>query len=231
MAKASKPKTPINETKRAKTVLRHAKASIKHFGEAFDTVRKNRKASGPPTAGEQDLIRASLVFSAAGLDSVAKELIRGSIKTLADNELAVQAGLEEFARRQLREDSDGLSQNEGAKFLAKILASTSPYNRLIESYIIYLTGNSLQSVDELFKTANALCIDNSFIGKKKDKLRESFEIRNKIIHELDVRFNVELGQKKRNSRQKADLEERAQLLLDTANQFITAVDKKIISYA
>ena len=63
MVKDIIPQTPIKETTRAKTVLRHAKASVKHFCEAFDTVRKNRKASGPPTAGEQDLIRAALVFS------------------------------------------------------------------------------------------------------------------------------------------------------------------------
>lgn len=98
--------TPV-ETDRAEIVLKQAKLSIKHFRSAFDTVRKARKASGPPTAGEQDLIRASLTFAAAGLDSVIKELIKGSIKSLAEKDTDVQKGLEEYARRQLRDDSDG----------------------------------------------------------------------------------------------------------------------------
>lgn len=48
----------VLETDRAEIVLSHAKLLIKHFREALATVQKARNASGPPTAGEQDLIRA-----------------------------------------------------------------------------------------------------------------------------------------------------------------------------
>lgn len=221
-------KTPTpKETDRAEIVLKQAKLSIKHFRAAFDTVRKERKASGPPTAGEQDLIRASLTFAAAGLDSVIKELIKGSIKSLAEKDTDVQKGLEEYARRQLRNDTDGSFAKNSANFIAKILVSSSPYEQLIENYTLHLTGSSLQSVDQLFKASSALGIKVDIVNKKGKELREIFEVRNKIIHELDVRFDIKTGQKARNSRTKKDLNEMSNLLLNVADNYINAVNKKI----
>lgn len=218
--------TPV-ETDRAEIVLKQAKLSIKHFRTAFDTVRKARKASGPPTAGEQDLIRASLTFAAAGLDSVIKELIKGSIRSLAEKDAEVQKGLEEYARRQLRDDSDGSFAKNSANFIAKILVSSSPYEQLIENYTLHLTGSSLQSVDQLFKASSALGIKVDIVNEKGKELREIFKIRNKIIHELDVRFDIKAGQKARNSRTKKDLNEMSNLLLNVADNYIEAVNKKL----
>ena len=222
----TKQPTP-KETDRAELVLKQARLSIKHFRAAFDTVRKARKASGPPTAGEQDLIRASLTFAAAGLDSVIKELIKGAIRALAATDPEVQKGLEQYARRQLRDDTDGAFAKESASFIAKILVSPSPYEQLIENYTLHLTGNSLQSVDQLFMASSALGVKISVINTKSNELREIFDIRNKIIHELDIRFGAASGQKARNSRTKKDLDEKTDLLLDVAKQYIDAVNKKL----
>lgn len=221
----SKP-TPT-ETDRAELVLTHTKYSIKHFREAFDTIRKARSASGPPTAGEQDLIRASLTFAAAGLDSVLKELIKGSIRTLAEKDAGVQKGLEEYARRQLRNENDGGTAKDSTSFLAKILTSQSPYEQLIDNYTLYLTGNSLQSTEELFKASSALGVNINTLKTKESELKEAFEIRNKIIHELDVRFDVKHGQKQRNSRTKNQLNEKTDLVIKVADEFIKAVNKKL----
>ncbi len=155
-----KKKVTPEETDRAELVLKQAKSSIKHFREAFDTVRTARNASGPPTVGEQDLIRASLIFAAAGLDSVIKELIKGSIKSLAKKDPAVQFGLKEHTRRQLRDDKDS------SNLIAKILVSTSPYEQLIGDYTQHLIGSSLQSVEELFKAAHALGIHIEIVNQK-----------------------------------------------------------------
>lgn len=226
----AKKSTP-NETDRAEIVLRHAKLSIKHFRNAFDTVRKARNASGPPTAGEQDLIRASLTFAAAGLDSTIKELIRGSVRSLAEHDAEVQKGLEEYTRRQLKDDKDGTLAKDGASFLAKILVSTSPYDQLLENYTNFLTGSSLQSVDELFRASSALGIKVSIVNSKSKEIREIFQIRNMIIHELDVRFDVKTGQKARNSRTKKSLDEMSNLLLNIAAEYIKAVNNKLLEYA
>ncbi len=226
---AKKP-TP-KETDRAEIVLGQSKLSISHFRKAFATVREARKATGAPTAGEQDLIRASLTFAAAGLDSTIKELIKGSVRTLAKHDAEVQRGLEEYAKRQLRDDKDGALAKNGASFLAKILVSISPYDQLLENYTKHLTGNSLQSIDELFKASSALGIKVSIVNSKSKELREIFQIRNKIIHELDVRFDVKPGQKARNSRTKKDLDNMSDLLLKVADEYITAVNFKLLKYA
>lgn len=215
------------ETDRAEIVLKQARLSIKHFRDAFTTVRKERGASGPPTAGEQDLIRASLTFAAAGLDSVIKELIKGSLKALTEKDTEVQKGLEEYARRQLKDDTDGSLAKNSANFIAKILVSRSPYEQLVENYTLHLTGSSLQSVDQLFKASNALGIKVGVVNTKSSELKTIFEIRNKIIHELDVRFDIKAGQKVRNSRTKKRLDEMSDLLLTVAEQYIEAVNLKL----
>ena len=107
MAKRKKKPKPPAETERARKVLAQARDSVKGFLKAFDTVRRARNAKGNPTDEEQDLLRASLVFAAAGLDSVAKELIKGSIRTLAGSDSDVQRELETFVRRQIRGDEIG----------------------------------------------------------------------------------------------------------------------------
>ena len=224
-------KTTFKETDRAEFVLKQTKVSVKHFREAFEMVRKSRNASGPPTAGEQDLIRASLTFAAAGLDSTIKELVKGSVRALAEHDPEVQRGLEEYTKRQLKDDKDGSLAKGASSFLAKILVSASPYDQLLDNYTRHLTGSSLQSVDELFKASSALGIKVSMVNSKSKELRDIFFIRNKIIHELDVRFDVKHGQKARNSRTKKGLDEMSNLLLKVAEEYIKATNTKLLGYA
>ena len=68
------------------------------------------------------------------------------------------------------------------------------------------------------------------INSKSKELKEIFDIRNKIIHELDVRFDAKHGQKSRNSRTKKGLDEMSDLLLKVAEDFIKAVNKKLLDY-
>ena len=120
---------PPDETVRAHKVLDQARDSVGGFLRAFDTVRQTRGARGNPTDEEQDLLRAALVFAAAGLDSVTKELIKGSIRELAASDPDVQTELETFVQRQLRGDTDEPDAVGGTRFLAKILVAGSPQDR------------------------------------------------------------------------------------------------------
>ena len=216
------------ETKKARQAQKHAKSSAKNFHSAFTTVRKARNAAqGPPTDGEQDLIRAALVFAAGGLDVTVKELIRDSLKKLASFDEDVAAGFEKFTQRQLRSDLALTGSSDPSKFLAQILVSTSPYERLIEKYIYDLTGSSLQSVDELFKAASALDISDAFIKEHQTKLKEAFNVRNSIIHELDINFEAGVGQRQRKSRTKSKLEEYSNLMLKVAEDFIKQTEAKL----
>ena len=97
----------------------------------------------------------------------------------------------------------------------------------MDSYIYELTGSSLQSFDELAKAAGALGITVGILTEKKNELVEVFKTRNKIIHELNVKFESQQGVRERNNRTKTQLENEASLLLSLAEKFIEAVDMKI----
>jgi len=139
-----------NDKLKARTILDSSRSSAESFLKAFDTVRRARNANqGRPKNEEQDLLRASLVFAAAGLDSMLKELIRDTIKKLAETDSKVQTELEKFVQRQIRGDSEDPETVSGHKFLASVLLAASPQDRIIEGYIRELTGSSLQSADQL----------------------------------------------------------------------------------
>jgi len=208
------------ETSKAKKVVNHAKDSVKGFLDAFTAVRAHRNAGrGAPTDEDQDLARAALVFAAAGLDSCIKHLIKDSIHSLSIFDLKVGEQLGKFVKKLIRTDSPDR--------LAVALLADSPRQNLVDSYIYEITGSSLQSFEELAKAAGALGIKIDILTEKKTELVEVFKTRNKIIHELDVKFEAQQGVRERNNRTKTQLEDEAKLLLSIAEKFIAAVDKKI----
>ena len=92
------------------------------------------------TDEEQDLLRAMLVMSAAGLDSMAKQLVRDALPVLVKADSSVRQGLEKFAARRIRGDPDSPDPVDGARFLSRVLAATDQQEQVIEEYIGDLTG-------------------------------------------------------------------------------------------
>jgi len=216
------------ECERADTVLDMARDSVKNFLDTYEKVRKARNAGqGAPMDNEQDLLRAALVFAAAGLDSTLKELIKGSVRPLSKIDPNVQDQFETFVQRKLRGDSDEPGPAPGYKFLASIIASALPQERLLNDYVLYLTGSSLQSVDQLFKSASALGAETKLIADNKTELTKIFSARNQIIHELDVKFTGKVGHRQRNRPKKKEIEKQCKLLLDVAAAIIASVRKNL----
>lgn len=203
------------ETQKARKVLAHAKDSV----DAFTVTRRARNARGAPTDEDQDLARAALVFAAAGLDSSIKHLMKESLQSLADFDVGVGQQFHKFVKK--------LVADESPNRLASALLADSPRRHLLDSYIYELTGSSLQSFEELGKASGALGIEVTALAQKKKQLVEVFRVRNKIIHELDVRFEAQQGRRDRNSRSKTDLERDAKLLIKIGNDFVAAVEKKL----
>lgn len=172
-------------------------------------------------------MRASVVFAAAGLDAVVKELIREAIRALAEHEPDVQKELETFVQRQLRGDSDEADATVGRKFLASILVSNSPQKRLIDEYILELTGSSLQSVSQLHKAAKALGLAAADVGIRNDELRPIFDARNKMIHELDVNLDKTAARRNQNSRTTDSMKNWSDKLLFVAEELVKGVEKKL----
>lgn len=112
---------------------------------------------------EMDLLRAAIVFAAAGLDTTLKELIRCALPAIVTvNELARQK-FETFAEEHLGSKRNLLN----FEYLAAILTSPqAPRATLLNRYARALTGESLQSVAQVSNAAGALGISDAALRKR-----------------------------------------------------------------
>lgn len=90
-----------------------------------------------------------------------------------------------------------------------------------------MTGDSLQSPDQVMKTATALGLDTGKLAIDVSKLRKVFGARNTIIHELDI--DLDGKTRKRNNRRRDPMEKDATLLLDLSSRFVDEVERKLQS--
>jgi hypothetical protein len=109
--------------------------------------------------------------------------------------------------------------------LLSYLADRTPRRRLIEEYIKELTGESLQSVEEILRTAAALGLDHKVLELDIPKLKEIFGIRNRIIHELDI--DLDAPKRKRRVRAQADLLDNSDQILSVTRAVLEALDAKL----
>jgi len=173
---------------KAAVILERRHDSADALLKAFELAHEKRGTRrGMTTDDEQDLLRAMLVMAAAGLDSMLKQLIRDAMSALVKVSPPVREGLEKFVTRSIRGDAESLESLSGSKFLGRVLAAESPQTQVIEEYIRDLTGGSLQSAPELAKTTAALGL--SRVKVDVHRFEEVFDIRNKIIHELDINLD------------------------------------------
>lgn len=217
-------KSDTGAASNARLILTYAHDSAISFEEAFRTVRAARGAkTGTSTDEEQDLVRAMLVFAAAGLDSTIKQLIRDALPELSGIDDQVAERLEAFVSKQVRVESDGA--RGAGKFLARVLTADDPRRQVIEAYILELTGSSLQSADELMKACNALGLEPKKVKVDKKALTPIFRIRNEIIHELDINFDH--VNRNRESRSLKLMSRHSNQLLEVGEAIVAAVEAKL----
>jgi hypothetical protein len=191
---------------------------------AFELVRQQRgNPRGVLTDNEQDLLRAMLVMAAAGLDSMVKQLIRDALPRLARADDTVREELEKFIARSIRGDPALAEPANASKFFARILAAGSTQAKVIEEYVRDLTGGSLQSTSELNRVTAALGVQGIHLDQI--ALRGIFDVRNKIIHELDI--NLSGDRRRRNDRGIEDMKRFATTLIETAELILEAVHGKL----
>jgi len=178
------PRNPLLE--RAYLILQYTHDSARALLEALRKVREERRAGrGALTDEEQDLLRAMLVMAASGLDAMTKEILRSVLPPLCKKDEEVKSSFQKFVERKLKGDGR-------EKFLSLILTAENVQESLIEQYVDELTGNSLQSVDALYKAVNALGLFEVFDQEnvRSDDLQRVFRERNRIVHELDIDFTA-----------------------------------------
>ena len=189
-------------TDTAQRYLAGAYDSINALLQTLDTVRDARKTMQGDIRGrlpesEADLLRAAVVFTGAGLDASLKQVIRDALPALLETNRQAHIKFETFAS-----DRIGLGgEMAEAKIVARYLTSPNPRVRLIEDYVYDLTGSSLQSADEVQRTAGALGIDDGTLRKRITGLKDLFVARNEISHELDLQRPERQGDRSRRTRQ------------------------------
>jgi len=210
------------ETKTAALILEHSVDSANSLWAAYDLARVNRgKPRGITTDQEQDLLRAMVVAAASGLDACLKRLIRDCLPTLVEKSGDVHDAFEKFVARHIQ-SGEGLIS---AKLLAKTLAAGDTQRHLIEQYVFDLTGDSLQSADQLMKTCSALGADAKACIGDLSEVRKIFAARNQMIHELDM--NLDHPIRKRRVRTQADMKGYAERLLEISRAIVSDVDNRI----
>ena len=212
----------------AAMIHQYSVASANALWVAYDLARDSRgKPRGITTDPEQDILRAMLVAAASGLDGALKQLIRDALPTLIGKYDSVHSAFEKFTQKRIQVGEVDGTSGVSPKILAQILAAPDPQARLVEDYVYELTGDSLQSSEQLFKTCAALGADGqAAIGDAKT-LKNVFDARNQIIHELDM--NLDSPNRKRRVRSQKDMKEYSERLLGICHDIIHDVDEHLIA--
>ena len=206
------------------TILVGAHDSASSFLHLFEEIRKTRKAKGTPTDQEQDLLRAMLVFASAGLDSMLKQLVRDSLELVIERSEGAQLQFKSFVEKRL------LRQGSlDPKFLSEVLVETNPRDMLMEYLIEDLTSRSLQSKEQIFRTASYFDLPSKNLTADATQLEKIFAARNEMSHEMDV----DLAQRNRNRRprRKKQMIEYTSIILQLADNILEEVDKKLAQRA
>lgn len=205
----------------AALILKHAHLTASALFKAYQLLRRRRPGQrGMTTDEEQDLLRAMLVMTAAGLDGMAKQLVRDTLPVLIPKQTEARKGLRRFIASQL------LATGESSKdFMSDILSTKDHFHQVIERYINDLTGGSLQSVEEILSTAAAFGVSKDELGINVLRIKQVFAVRNTIIHELDM--NLSGARRKRNLRREKDMKEMVESLFGLSSNLIQKVGEKL----
>jgi|SRR3989344_8203231 len=189
-----------------------------------------RGLSGPSTHAQQDLYRAMLVFACAGLDVLVKQLIKTKLPQLMSSDKKVKEKFKDFVKRGMKKD-----EKELLNAIALALVDDSPKEFLAQEYIESLTGDSLQSVEELRRVSEASGLDRDIIFSrdKMNVLKDAFIVRNQIIHEMDINIipqkSKKTGYRTRRQRKSPEMEGHTKNILDLAQEIFTAFKAKFSS--
>ena len=229
-----KPKKPANEClHRAYAIIAYAVDSTSRFYDTYKSYRAE-KTAGALSYAEQDLLRAMLVFSAAGLDSMLKQLVKDALPVMLRHECQeAEEHLRTWAERRMKslpleEDAEQDRVPRSTTFLAKVLTSTSPRDALIELLVQDLIGDSLQSKEQVHKVVKYLGLGNRVESLQScgTELDRAFKYRNQIVHEMDVDFERTTHQRRnRYNRAHDDMVRHVQRMITIAKTILHTVDE------
>jgi len=215
------PKKPKHDSiKNAYTIILNAHKACSALLKQFEDIRKFRKAKGAPTDAEQDLLRAMLLFACAGIDSMAKQLVRDALSEIIKKDKGAEAVFIQRTKTSIYKDNI-----LNIDLLLQSILMDVPRDVLLQDLVRNLTSGSLQSVDELFRIASFFNIPSKILINKPEDLKSIFNIRNQISHEMDIDFT----QRNRNRRPRSRdaMIEHVNAIFKVAKVFLDETDNKL----
>jgi hypothetical protein len=181
-----------SKTRAAQERLNAALTSVNHvlrmlyLSRAVDQAIQEKTRRGRLPEPQIDILRAVVVFAGAGLDSALKKLIKDTVRRVAiRNETAKERFLK-FSEKHLA----GTGTSSSHRKLAEVLVhGKGTQEALLEQYEWRLTGDSLQSANQVSGVCGALGVEDSKLRmrlKANSVLDKMFKARNQIVHELDL---------------------------------------------
>jgi hypothetical protein len=174
----------------------------------------------------EDLLKAALIFACAGMDRTSKALVEEALPKLADLDREVAERFVKFASRRL---APGGSLD--VALLSRLLLDPrTPRQGLLQTFVDDLTGDSMQSVQQLFRVFSALGLSEEYAKKNRTELARTFAARNQIVHEMDL-VTEESGAHVRRARAEEDYLAMIDAALAVADHLIEATSELIYDTA
>jgi hypothetical protein len=177
--------SPLHRSQRFLASAYDSVASL--IEETYPALRAQRDGSrGRLTHAEQDIFRAAVVFTGAGIDTVFKESLRNCVSIRIEHSDTAREKYIDFAARRL-EGGSGVD----ARKLAALLTMDDAKQELQNEYVLSLTGSSLQSRTQVHNSLSALGLEaEKALYKDARDLDALFKVRNSDSARArhDVRF-------------------------------------------
>jgi hypothetical protein len=191
------------ELKHAVLIHNQMVAAISNFHRLY--VDSQNTGTETATHGDQDLLRAMLLFACSGLDAVVKQLVQDALPKVLDHDEGAQREFKKFAERRLKRAQSVDEPEKGTagqtftdvRFLAELLVSFNPRSQLISALTNFLVSDSLQSRDQLLRVAAHFALTKDDVMKNDRVTKEAFDARNQITHEMDIDLPSGKGRRER----------------------------------
>ena len=163
-----------------------------------------------------------MTFASSGLDSMIKQLVVDALPSVIDHHEGARPEFQKFVERRLRKSDEGHLDN---KFIASALVRHNPRGHLVGRFVMRLTSRSLQSVEGIQRAGAAFDIKSNVLTPDLNALKEVFDARNQIVHEMDVDFTD--PSRHRRARTSSDMLDKTNALFEVSLHFLDAVDQRL----
>ena len=225
------PESQFEATKHATLIYNQAAEAVTNFDRYYVNSQGIFKEESEAVAGDDDLLRAMLLFACSGLDAVVKQLVQDALEIILRNDPGAQNEFRKFVERRIKrgaaDDADRFNVGSSvvdSKLLAELMCSFDPRAKLVAMLTKSLTSDSLQSRDQLLKVAAHFALSAAEVMDESNVTKEAFDARNKIVHEMDV--DLASGNARR-QRDYALMVKWCDNIIAISRRFIGAVEAKL----